>query len=210
MRRRLTAVRRKLGEALARILVRPVAFKEDKLRSRDKYRSDYEVVGRSLVSLLEFESAFDIGCGNGFLMSEFKKAGKTVGGIDVSPAVEKVLGDEIMDLVKIGDFSQAEGRWDLVCCVEVAEHIHPKRSGELAERIVKLARKWIYFTAAPQGQHGHGHINCRPHTEWMGWFTDLGWVCDDMRTNELRETLGVLKRAVWLRNNSFVLVRRTH
>lgn len=191
----------------ARSLGRAGSFRVRRLRGREKYRADYEVVASSVLRHLEFESVMDVGCANGFLLFPFQQAGKQVRGIDLSPDLLEVLPSELDPHVATGDFSEASGRFDLVCCVEVAEHIRPERSEELVEKLTELSDRWIYFSAAPPGQLGRGHINCRPLREWIDWFKAIGWSpCADM-TDALHRDLERLDRAVWLRRNSILLHR---
>ncbi len=117
----------------------------------------------------------------------------------------ELLEPAIQEVVQIGDFAEISGEWDLVCCVEVAEHIPPERSLDLVETLTRSARHWIYFTAAPPGQGGRGHINCRPHEDWLQEFSERGWRVTDAPTRGLRQDLAQLDRATWLRGNSFVL-----
>lgn len=185
--------------------VKPYRVKDFRLRER--FRSDYRAIGKFLLGNLAFESVYDIGCANGFLLSEFLAAGKSCGGIELSPAVLEVLPPELQPLVEVGDFTAARGDWDLVCCVEVAEHIPPQRSFDLVATVTGLARSPIYFTAALPGQSGRGHVNCRPHEEWLAWFDEAGWQQDEPLTGRLREALAGLESAPWLRANSFLLVK---
>ncbi len=168
-------------------------------------RPDYLLLARSLLRQLDFDSAADVGCANGFLLEEFLDSGKQIAGIELSPEVHEVLRHDVRPFVAIGDFAQMTGRYDLVCCVEVAEHISPSRSEDLVDTLAPLASRWIYFTAAPPGQGGHGHINCRPHEEWLAMFAERGWVEVPELTARLRDDLGALERATWLRGNSFIL-----
>ena len=69
----------------------------------------------------------------------------------------------------------------------------------------RTAIAWIFFTAAPPGQGGRGHINCRPPAEWLADFEQRGWVTDPARTEAVRRDLERLERATWLRSNGFVL-----
>lgn len=176
---------------------------------REVMRPDYVTVAQSLMRRLDFDSAADVGCANGFLLEAFLDAGKRIAGIELSPEVREVLRDEIRQFVSIGDFSELDGRYDLVCCVEVAEHIAPVRSDDLVDSVARLAARWIYFTAAPPGQGGRGHINCRPHEEWLQMFEERGWLLDIETTVPLRDDLGSLEQAVWLRGNSFLLAPLT-
>ncbi len=182
-------------------------FEEKHFRSREKYRSDYHLLASTLLARLAFDSVFDVGCANGFLLESFVAAGKRIGGIELSPAAVAVLPPAVRPAVAIGDFSEMTGRWDLVCCVEVAEHIVPARSAELVTAVAGAADRWVYFTAAPPGQSGRGHINCRPLEEWLEMFAGFGWALDDGLTTAVRADLQGLSEAHWLRGNSLVLRR---
>jgi SAM-dependent methyltransferase len=172
---------------------------------REKFRNDYRLIGQFLLGNLTFDSVYDVGCANGFLLREFLAADKECSGIELSPAVLEILPAELQPLVEVGDFSTARGEWDLVCCVEVAEHIPPERSQDLVTTVTDLARNWIYFTAALPGQSGRGHVNCRPHEDWLSWFAVAGWQQHDILTHRLREELEGLESAPWLQGNSFIL-----
>jgi SAM-dependent methyltransferase len=162
----------------------------------------------SLLSRLDFATVADVGCANGFLLEAFVAAGKRIAGIELSPAVVEVLPESIRPHVRIGDFAEMTGSYELVCCVEVAEHLPPARSAALVDTLAGLAERSIYFTAAPPGQGGHGHINCRPHAEWLEMFAAHGWREREELTTALRDDLASLETAHWLRGNSFVLGRR--
>ncbi len=184
---------------------RPKPYRERDFRRRERFRDDYLAVAVLLDRLLDFRSVYDVGCANGFLLEGFLAADKEVAGIEASAAVRGVLPESLVDRVRVGDFAEATGAWDLVCCVEVAEHIPPERSEELVSTLARLATGSIYFTAAPPGQTGRGHINCRPHAEWLGWLADAGWPADEDLTTRLRDGLASLVHTPWLRQNSFVL-----
>lgn len=186
---------------------RDKSFAAEHFGKREKFRDDYRRVAEALLELVPFVSVLDVGCANGFLLDEFLDAGKKARGIELSPGVVEVLTPRLREAIAIGDFAQAEGRWDLVCCVEVAEHIAPERSRELVTKLASLAGSWIYFTAAATGQTGRGHINCRSHLEWLDWFALEGWA-PDRRSHALRERLQTLESARWLVGNSTLLSRR--
>ncbi len=188
-------------------MIRHKRFGEEQFRSRERFRPDYQRLAASLLARLDFDSVLDIGCANGFLLEAFGAAGKRIAGVELSPAAVAVLPESLRPHVTIGDFSTASGRWDLVSCVEVAEHIEPSRSTDLVDKVSGMASRHIYFTAAPPGQSGRGHVNCRPHAEWLGWFAARGWELDGERTEMLRADLDGLEQALWLRGNSLVLRR---
>ncbi|MDH3524467.1 MAG: class I SAM-dependent methyltransferase [Acidobacteriota bacterium] len=188
-----------------RLAHRPKPYRLRDLRRRERLRPDYDLLADFLLRELSFESAIDVGCGNGFLLERFHDAGKRIAGVDVSPDVPVLLGRRLNGAVRVADFGAAVGTFDLACCVEVAEHIAPDRSLSLVETLTRVARTWIYFSAAPEGQAGRGHINCRPHAEWLRWFEARGWHIEAASTELLREHLQKLELAPWLRGNSFLI-----
>ena len=187
-----------------RLSSRPKPYRLRDLQRRERFRPDYDLLADFLLHQLAFESAIDVGCGNGFLLERFHDAGKRIAGVDISPDVPVLLGKRLNGAVRVADFGAAVGTFDLACCVEVAEHIAPERSLSLVETLTRVARSWIYFSAAPEGQAGRGHINCRPHRDWVGWFEVRGWQLDGPSTERLREHLERLELAPWLRGNSFL------
>ena len=190
---------------LRRLARRPKPYRLRDLQRRERFRPDYDLLADFLLQELAFDSAIDVGCGNGFLLERFHDAGKSIAGVDISPDVPQLLGKRLNGAIRVADFGAAVGSFDLACCVEVAEHIAPDRSLALVETLCRVARSWIYFSAAPEGQAGRGHINCRPHSEWLEWFEVRGWHLDDGHTEELRGHLTRLSLAPWLRANSFLL-----
>ena len=183
----------------------PVPFRSEDYALQEQYAKDYRLIAACLVAELDFDSVIDLGCANGLLLLPFHGAGKEVRGIELSPKVIPYLPSELREVVSIGDFSTMGGLADLVCCVEMAEHLKPSRSEELVDKLTSLARKWIYFSAAPPGQGGRGHINCRPMSEWIRWFEDRGWRFDEGKTAVLASTTRRLDKALWLHGNSVVL-----
>jgi SAM-dependent methyltransferase len=186
----------------------PEAYDARDFAARQRFQADYRILATSLLARLTFDSAIDVGCANGFLLEAFVEAGKDAVGTEISAAALEVASASIRDRIRIADFAASSGARDLACCVEVAEHVRPERSEELVETLARLSRHWIFFTAAPPGQGGHGHINCRPHEEWLEWFRAHGVSRDQELTAQVRSDLDSLIVATWLRRNCFVLTRR--
>jgi hypothetical protein len=64
--------------------------------------------------------------------------------------------------------------YDLVLCIEVAEHIDKRKSHVLAANLAGLTRGVLVFSAAGPGQRGRGHVNCRPQPAWIRQFRRAG------------------------------------
>lgn len=66
---------------------------------------------------------------------------------------------------------------DAIGCREVAEHVPFAHSLTLVKNITRNCRM-CYFTAAPPGQSGSGHVNCRIKDFWIALFREQGWKVD--------------------------------
>jgi SAM-dependent methyltransferase len=197
-------IKHKIGNAVRLIYPLPAAFDDKKLKNRNKFKDDYIILANSLDNHLSFSSFIDVGCAQGLLLQPLYERGYNVTGIEVSETVAKYVSLELLQQIKFGDFSEANGSFDLVCCVEVAEHIRPTRSEELVNKLCKLSEEYVYFTAAPPGQDGHGHINCRPHHEWKTLFRRKSYILNSKLTRKLKNDLSGLKKAKWLKRNSMI------
>ena len=174
--------------------------------SREKYRPDYSILANSLIETFNFTSALDVGSANGFLIDNFYLKGKTVYGVELSSDSVNYMSIAAKANTTIGDITEMEkiGDFDLVTCIEVAEHIDKSKSETLVKALIKNAKDSIYFTAATPFQGGRGHINCQPHFFWISLFYRHGFNLDIQLTNQLIEKISGLEMCYWLPMNSLV------
>ena len=197
-------VRHTLKRWKNRVYPTPAEFDEEALIKREEFRDDYWIIAESLSHRIDFQTVLDVGCAQGFLMIPLLEKGFNVQGIEISEDVMEIVPDTLESRITIGDFQKASGNYDLVCCVEVAEHIEPARSEVLVDKLCELSNQYIYFTAAPPTQAGRGHINCRPYRHWIDWFEDRGWKLRHVVTKKIRQDLDSVNQTEWLIENSFV------
>lgn len=95
---------------------------------------------------LDGKTAIDVGCGAGLLAEPLARMGAKVTGLDASPQVIEVarrhssaVGLEID--YRAGDVHQLEGKFDLITCMEVIEHV-----AEPSQFVKALAKR-----LAPEG-----------------------------------------------------------
>ena len=77
---------------------------------------------------LDGRTALDVGCGAGLLTEPLARLGARVSGIDASPELIAVAREHaaVMGLevdYHAGDVQELDGRFDLVTCLEVIEHV---------------------------------------------------------------------------------------
>lgn len=176
---------------------------------REPFRTNYIKIADVLTAQLDFSSVLDLGCGNGFLLEPMADRGKDVLGVELSGDAHALLRADLRDRVVITDVTEfaVAKRFDLVACIEVAEHIESSLSDKLIATITNHAAKWVYFTAASPYQPGHGHINCHQQFFWLKRFRNHGFHLDWRQTETLIESIHDLTPATWLIENSLILRR---
>lgn len=145
----------------------------------------------------------DFGCGRGAWVQQWLSLGvPEVLGVDGEYVpCEKLLisKDRFIgaDLSKPFDLGR---RFDLVQCLEVAEHIAPECTDTLLDNLVRHA-DIVMFSAATPGQGGEHHVNERPHSFWRSKFAARGYRMYDA----IRPIIGgKTDIEPWYRYNTFV------
>ena len=155
---------------------------------------------------LPVHSVLDVGCGRGAWLKIWRECG-----------VEQVIGldgdyvDTATLLIPPENFRAAnvdrpfalDRRFDLVTCLEVAEHLSPDIAGSLVRCLGDHA-DYVLFSAAVPGQGGANHINEQPYGYWKKQFESVGFtMLDCIRPAILNDAR--VKR--WYRYNLFLFVR---
>lgn len=130
---------------------------------------------------LKVTSMLDVGCGTGTWMKAALNQGiidvRGVDGVAVDPDQLHIPSSRrtLADLTKPW---QAERRFDLVVCMEVAEHL-PESAADILIQTLVTHGDIICFSAACPNQAGENHINCQWPAWWQCRFNDHGFTCDD-------------------------------
>ncbi len=147
-------------------------------------------------------SLLDVGCGNGIYLHLAKANGVSdvvgLDGIHVDATVLPESEYQKTDLMEPVDMGR---QFDLVMCMEVAEHISPDSMSTLLDSIEVHAKSTILFSMAEPGQPGNGHINCRTMAEVLDLWADRGWYPDLVDTMSFR----ALSSLSWFRRNTLLL-----
>lgn len=155
---------------------------------------------------LKPSSILDVGCGAGAWVRAYTETGiGDVVGVDASYVrPDRLLFDPTrFHAINVADVFRIGRAFDIVQCLEVAEHLEPAASNTLVDNLVAHAPV-VLFSAAPPGQGGEHHINERPYDYWRDLFQVRGYALFDFLRPQLRFRRGVEH---WYRYNLLMFAR---
>lgn len=167
-------------------------------------RASANVIAPLLVAASTPASVVDVGCGEGYFLDAFREHGISdtlgVDGPFNDGAVVRAAGHGFRNVDLQGGPLALGRRFDLVVCLEVAEHLKPRFAEELVAGLTS-AGPAIVFSAAVPGQGGDGHVNEQPQSYWAEIFAAHGfWPSDVVRP----ETWADDRVSWWYRQNLLV------
>lgn len=126
---------------------------------------------------LSVSSVLDVGCGAGAWLRAHRECGVSdcvgVDGDYVDRAVLLIDHDRFLPRDITHSFELGR-RFDLVQCLEVAEHVPRSCSETLVDNITRHGPH-VLFSAAVPGQGGEDHINEQSYSYWRDLFASRGY-----------------------------------
>ncbi|MFH1993178.1 MAG: methyltransferase domain-containing protein [Pseudomonadota bacterium] len=182
----------------------------------DFYNNQSETSSRSacavvpiLLDLIGPHSVVDVGCGLGTWLAPFCEYGLVdILGIDGDYIDRKRLQipeDCFLSMDLSNPISLNNRKFDLVLCLEVAEHIPEINASKLIDFITTLAPV-VFFSAAIPGQGGACHVNEQWPDYWSELFGKQGYQIIDVVRLKIWEMAQV---EPWYCQNSFIFVRES-
>lgn len=172
----------------------------------DSLKSAIEVIPR-LWDIFKPNVVADVGCGRGAWLKTWLDNGTQHAiGYDGSWNNKNKMIDSRIEFIATDLNSPITCNYkvDLVCSLEVAEHLHPSSALSFVESLTSMSDV-VLFSAAFTNQGGQNHINEKPHSYWMQIFHDL-----DYETYDLIRPYFWNNRNVcwWYSQNAFVYVKK--
>jgi len=172
-------------------------------------RRSAELVLAKLFQYYTPKSVLDVGCGIGTWLAVAQRMGVAeVQGIEgnwldrrLVQVPESLIAD--VDLEQSFDLGR---RFDLVICLEVAEHLSSQGASGFVESLVRHADV-ILFSAAIPFQGGHHHVNEQFLSYWQQLFEQGGYCPVDFLRVLFWDDPAVLW---WLKQNLVVFAKQEH
>jgi hypothetical protein len=138
-----------------------------------------DIVCKAILESFNIKSLIDFGCARGEYVKGFLDQGIDAWGIEGSPCClqETLLPQDRLIIADLRLPLNIVKTVDLVMCFEVAEHIEDEHAHTFCQNLC-LCSKQILLTAAPPGQGGHYHVNCRPKDYWVSKMQEFGYLHD--------------------------------
>jgi len=160
-----------------------------------------DAIARAIHERWAPKSVFDFGCGRGWLLSALHALGVDAVGCEGSlSGVERCAPDILVTHADLRRPVVMNRTFDLVMCVEVAEHLPGSAAETLVTSIARAASSRILFSASGPGQDGDDHIHLRPPAYWAGKFAAHGFLENSGETTHMRREMDRIGAPHWYQN----------
>ncbi len=139
------------------------------------WREFFTRMARRILDISPAHTVLDVGCAKGLLVQALVVAGADAQGIDISEhAVESAHGD-VRARLRVGSAAEPiDGRYDLITCIEVLEHMGASEALDAMDAMCASTDR-IVFSSSPLDLAEPTHINVHETHEWAAWFADRGF-----------------------------------
>lgn len=146
------------------------AFGEPYSRDTPMWVEFFGRVADFIVEEFEPQTVLDAGCAIGLLVEALRERGVDARGFDVSEYAISLVPESLRPYCVVGSVTdEIDGKFDLVTCIEVLEHV-PTESAERAIDNIAGCTTRILFSSTPDDDKEPTHVNLRSPNEWVSSF----------------------------------------
>jgi len=132
-------------------------------------------IAEQITRSLNPHRVLDAGCAMGMLVEAFWDRGVEAWGIDLSRyAISRVRPDMRMCCREASLIEPIEGRYDLITCIEVLEHMHEDEVRTAVANLTRVTDR-ILFSSTPDDFGERTHFTVRPPIYWLKLFAEFGF-----------------------------------
>ncbi|MCC7018596.1 MAG: methyltransferase domain-containing protein [Ardenticatenales bacterium] len=135
-------------------------------------------VADRIVADLAPRTSMDVGCAMGFLVEALRERGVDARGIDLSEYAIQQAHPDVAPFVAVASAADPlPGRYDVVTCIEVLEHMPPDAADRAIDAMTAAADN-ILFSSSPTDHVEPTHVNVQPPEAWAAAFARRGFYRD--------------------------------
>jgi len=132
-------------------------------------------IADEIVRSLRPSRVFDAGCALGMLGESFWDCGVEAWGVDISPYAIANIRSDMRPYCQVKSITEPfGGKFDLVTCIEVLEHM-PEQEARAAVEQMAAATDVVLFSSTPDDVVESTHINVNPIIYWLRLFEEYGF-----------------------------------
>jgi SAM-dependent methyltransferase len=147
-------------------------------RSEPQWAAFFGAIADELMRALHPQRVLDAGCALGFLVEAFWDRGIEAWGLDISQYAISQVRRDLQPYCQVGSIAdRIEGRYDLITCIEVLEHMPEAQAIRAIENMTR-ATDTILFSSTPYDINEQTHFNVRPIIAWLHLFREHGFAPD--------------------------------
>ena len=148
---------------------------DDYTWDNEQWRSFFMSVADRLIGSMNPRSVLDVGCARGLLVQALAVQGVDSRGMDISEHAIASAHEDVRDRLTVASATAPiEGRYDLVSCIEVLEHLAPGDAQVAIDRMTEVTDR-ILFSSSPGDHDEPTHINTHATDQWAAWFAERGF-----------------------------------
>ncbi|WP_127480263.1 class I SAM-dependent methyltransferase [Nocardioides pantholopis] len=143
--------------------------------SNDHWRGFFTMVAERIVGLTEPTSVLDVGCAKGLLVQALAGLRVDARGFDISDFAVESAHPDVRDRLWVASATEPiDGRYDLITCIEVLEHMDAADAQRAIDAMCAASDR-ILFSSTPSDFAESTHINVHPTAQWAAWFAERGF-----------------------------------
>jgi 2-polyprenyl-3-methyl-5-hydroxy-6-metoxy-1,4-benzoquinol methylase len=138
----------------------------------------FDRIAETIVREFHPGTVLDAGCAMGFLVEALRKRGVEASGVDVSEYAISQVHESVAEHCRVASLTEPlGGRYDLVTCIEVLEHIPPEQADAAVANLCAASDRLLVSTTP--GDYGEAtHLNVQPPEHWSAAFAREGFFRD--------------------------------
>ncbi|TAK68415.1 MAG: methyltransferase domain-containing protein [Actinomycetota bacterium] len=135
----------------------------------------FDAVAERIVTTFRPATVLDAGCAKGILVGSLVGLGVDASGVDVSDYAIADGDPRAAGRLRVGSLVEPiEGRFDLITCIEVIEHM-AQADAELALDNICAATDVLLLSTTPFDLNDTTHVNVRMPAHWASMLADRGF-----------------------------------